>query len=55
MKKTVVKENIIKNIEMMKESLKLSDSQFQKVFGLSKEDGIANVLNSILKDLEKIK
>ena len=49
------KENIIKNVEMMKESLKLSDSQFEKVFGLSKEEGMTNVLNAIFKDLEKIK
>ena len=48
-----VKENIKKNVEMLKESLKLSDKKFEQVFGVSKEVGIENVLNSILKDLEK--
>lgn len=52
MKKST-KENIIKNIEMLKESIKLSDEQFEKVFGCSKETGITNVLNAVLIDLNK--
>ena len=47
------KENIKKNVEMLKESLKLSDKQFKQIFGVTKEIGIKNVLNVILKDLEK--
>lgn len=53
MNKTV-KENIKKNIEMLKESLKLADENFEQVFGVTKEEGIENVLNSILRDLKKI-
>lgn len=52
MEKTV-KENIKKNVEMLKESLKLSDKQFEQVFGVTKEAGVENVLNAILRDLEK--
>ncbi|MBP5422656.1 MAG: hypothetical protein J6Y78_09465 [Paludibacteraceae bacterium] len=52
MNKTV-KENIKKNIEMLKESLRLSDENFEQVFGVTKEVGIENVLNAILRDLEK--
>lgn len=48
-----IKENIKKNVEMLKESLKLSDKQFEQVFGVSKEVGVANVLDAILKDLNK--
>ena len=48
-----VKENIKKNAEMLKEALKLSDKQFTQVFGVSKEVGTENVLNAILRDLEK--
>jgi len=47
-----VKENIKKNVEMLKESLKLSDKQFEQVFGVSKEYW-ENLLNAILRDLEK--
>lgn len=32
-----VKENIKKNVEMLKESLKLSDKQFEQVFGVKKK------------------
>ena len=48
-----VKENIKKNVEMLKESLKLSDRQFEQVFGVTKEVGFENILNAILIDLEK--
>lgn len=48
-----IKENIKKNVELLKESLKLSDKQFEQVFGVSKEVGVANVLDAILKDLNK--
>lgn len=46
------KENIKKNVGMLKESIKLSDEKFEKVFGCSKESLITNVLNAILKDLD---
>ena len=52
MKKTV-KENIKKNVEMLKEALKLSDKQFEQIFGVTKEVSVENVLNAILRDLEK--
>ena len=48
-----VKENIKKNVELLKENLKLSDVQFEKIFGVKKEDGVLNVLDAILKDLDR--
>ena len=48
-----IKENIKKNVELLKENLKLSNERFEQVFGVSKEVGVANVLDAILRDLEK--
>ena len=48
-----IKENIKKNVELLKENLKLSNERFEQVFGVSKEVGIANVLDAILRDLNK--
>ena len=48
------KENIKKNVEMLKEWLKLSDKQFEQVFGVTKEIGIKNVLNAIFGRFGKI-
>lgn len=51
--KKEVKENIKKTVEMMKEVIKLSDEKYFEVFGVKKEVGINNILDSILRDLEK--
>ena len=48
-----IKENIKKNVELLKENLKLPNERFEQVFGVSKEVGIANVLDAILRDLNK--
>lgn len=51
--KKEVKENIKKTVEMMKEVIKLSDEKYFEVFGVKKEVGLSNILDSILRDLEK--
>ena len=45
-------ENVKKNVEMLKDAIKLSDEMFVKVFGLPKEKGVENILNAILIDLD---
>lgn len=46
-----VKENIKKNVELLKWNLKLSNEQFEKIYGVKKEEGVANILDAILRDL----
>lgn len=47
------KEIIIEKLLMVKNSFKLTDEQFQKVFGISKEKGIENVIDYIISEVQE--
>lgn len=48
-----VKENIKDNIQCIKEVLNMSDADIQKIFDKPKSECIKNVLDVILKELDK--
>lgn len=48
----VDRERAIKNLELVKTILELSDDQVRKTFGISKKQGIENVLNAVVNDLK---
>lgn len=47
------KENIKDNIQCIKEVLDMSDADIQKIFGKTKSECVKNVLNVILRELDK--
>lgn len=51
--KKELKEVIVKNVELLKSFLNLSDDFFEKNFWCTKEAVYENVLNAILEDLKK--
>ena len=51
--KKELKEDIVRNVELLKSFLKFSDDFFEKNFCNTKEAIYENVLNAILADLEK--
>lgn len=47
-----VKEKVVFYLENLKSAIKLSDEEFERIYGVSKEQGMTNVLNAILEQLK---